>query len=83
MKETEHPNDLSQDLNVICDDGFHRIILRLQAVMTIFLIKSLYGSGIIQKSDNDLTVFRGAFLLDQKMIPTENPCAFIMLSPLL
>lgn len=29
VKETEHPNNLSQDLNVICDDGFHRIILRL------------------------------------------------------
>ena len=43
VKETEHSNDLSKNLYLICNDRIHRIILRLKPIMSVLLVKSLNG----------------------------------------
>lgn len=44
LHHTHQSDDLTQNLYVFCDDGFHGIVLRLETVMSVLLIKT-FDSG--------------------------------------
>lgn len=44
LHHTHQANDLAQNLYGLRDDGFHGIVLRLEAVMSVLLIKT-FDSG--------------------------------------
>ena len=55
-EETENSEYFSEDRTFIHNDRIHRIVFRLQAIMSVFLIISLYCCGIIHQRNNDLSV---------------------------
>ena len=54
--EAEYAKYFSHDLTVINDDRIHGIIFRLKSNMTFFFIESLYGFGIVNQRNYNLTI---------------------------
>ena len=57
--ESEHAEDFSQNLAIINNDRFHRIVFGLQTDMSVFFVKSFDGSGIVNKRDHRIAVIGG------------------------
>ena len=49
FKNAEYAEYFSQNLAVVYDNRVHAVIFGLEPDMTVFLIKSLNGSGIVNK----------------------------------
>ena len=66
---TEHG---AKDLTVIYNDRIHGVVLRLETDMSLLLIESLDGGGIIDQGHNDLTVIRCVLDMNEDTVTVEN-----------
>ena len=72
LVETEYSEHRTENLTVIDNDGIHGVVLRLETDMSLLLIESLDGSGIIDQSYHDLTVIRCVLDMNEDTVTVEN-----------
>ena len=72
LVETEYSEHRTENLTVIDNDRIHGIILRLETDMSLLLIESLDGSGIIDQGHNDFTVIRCVLDMNEDTVTVEN-----------
>ena len=70
--KAEYTEHSAKDLAVINDDGIHGVVLRLETDMSLLLIESLDGSGIIDQGHNDLSVIRRVLDMNEDTVTVEN-----------
>ena len=58
LKKAKHTKYSSQNLTILYNNRIHSVIFRLQADMTVFFVKTLYGRLVTDKSNNDFAVLR-------------------------
>ena len=72
LVETEYSEHRTENLTVIDNDGIHGVVLRLETDMSLLLIESLDGSGIIDQGHNDLSVIRRVLDMNEDTVTVEN-----------
>ena len=58
-QRSHHPEDaeyLAQDHAIVHDDRIHRVILGLEADMSVFLVESLDSSAVLNERNYDFSV---------------------------
>ena len=71
---TEEANHLTEDFNVLQEDGIHCVILGLQTETGLLFEEAFAGSlVIIIHGDHDITVTGSGLLSDNHVITIENP----------
>ena len=72
VHHAEQSDDLAENLHVIYDNRLHGVILRLKAVMTVFLVKTLNRSRVVHQRNDDLSVFCGICLFHDDPVTVED-----------
>ena len=72
MVDTEHTEHLTKNLTIRHDNRLHGVILRLKAVMTVFLVKTLYRGLVAHQSHHNIAVDRRGRFMDNHHILVEN-----------
>ena len=58
---------------MVCNDGFHGIIRRLEAVMAVFLVEGLDRGRIIDQGHDDIAVFCGRSGFNDQQVLIQDP----------
>ncbi len=70
--KSEHTKNLAENLAVINDNGFHRIIFGLKTNMSGFFIKSFDRCGIINQGNDSIAVIGCLAAFNKNLIAAVN-----------